>query len=201
VIRKALSSFIRRGSQEVRKTSKSFAPCASLIAKSYVAISDNFWLIGEDKAINPKEYFIIIPAFLGNGQSSSSSNHSSKPFPHCAFHDNVRAQLELLTRHFNIKHVRAVLGWSVGACQAYQWATQYPDFMDIIVPWCGAARTSLHNQLLLEGVKSSLIAAKGISSAGSKEGGTALKGQEIRTWSQEEKEAGLKTIGRANAGL
>lgn len=134
MIRKALSSFIRRGSQEVRKTSKSFAPCASLIAKPYVAISDNFWLIGEDKSINPKEYFIIIPALFGNGQSSSPSNHSSKPFPHCAFHDNVRAQHELLTRHLNIKHVRAVLGWSMGACQAYQWATQYPGFMDIIVP-------------------------------------------------------------------
>jgi S-formylglutathione hydrolase FrmB len=176
-------------------------PRFSILTELYLAISDNVWLIGEDKALNPKKYFIIITALFGNGQSSSPSNYLSKPFPSCTYYDNVRAQCELLTKQFNITHLRAILGWSMGAGQAYQWATQYPDFMDLIVPFCGAARTSLHNQVLLEGVTSSLLAAKGISSAGSKEGAVPVKSQEIRTWSQKEKEVGLKAFGRGNAGL
>ena len=59
----------------------------------------------------------------------------------------------------------------MGAAQSFQWATQYPHFMDLVVPFCGSARTSLHNKVFLEGVKSALLAAKGIPSAGSGEDG------------------------------
>ncbi len=111
--------------------------------------------------LNPKKYFIIVPALFGNGESSSPSNHpTAKPFPKCSFYDNVRAQHTLVTKHLGLKHVRAVLGWSMGAAQTYQWATQFPDFMDLIVPFCGSAKTSLHNQVFLEGVKSAMLAAK-----------------------------------------
>ena len=40
-----------------------------------------------------------------------------KPFPFVSFYDNVRAQHELVTRHLGIKHLHAVLGWSMGAGQ------------------------------------------------------------------------------------
>jgi len=111
-------------------------------------IADNVWLIGEDKTLNPKEYFIIIPALFGNGQSTSPSNRSDlKPFPKVSFYDNVRAQYQLVTEKLGVKHARAVLGWSMGAGQTYQWVTQYPDFMDLGVPFCGSAKTSLHNQV------------------------------------------------------
>ena len=35
---------------------------------------DNEWLIGEGMALDPAEYFIIVPNMLGNGLSSSPSN-------------------------------------------------------------------------------------------------------------------------------
>ena len=110
----------------------------SRLAKRRLAISDNVWLIGEDKTLNPKQvkqatalpsdvlkitvnslkYFIIIPALFGNGQSSSPSNQESdKPFPKVSFFDNVRAQHELVTKHLKIEHLHAVLGWSMGAGQ------------------------------------------------------------------------------------
>lgn len=78
----------------------------------------------------------------------------------------------------------------------------YPSFMDICVPFCGSAKTALHNQVFLEGVKSALLAAKSLSSAGSK-GGVAVKGEggeEVRVWSKEEREVGLKAFGRGYAG-
>ena len=163
-------------------------------------ISNNFWLIGEDKELNPKKYFIIIPALFGNGQSSSPSNTGIRPFPRVSFYDNVRAQYELVTKHFGITHLRAVVGWSMGAAQSFQWATQYPDFMDLIVPFCGSAKTSLHNQVFLEGVKSALLSAKRFHSSGSGEVGVAVDGGPYRPWTSEEKEAGLKAFARVYAG-
>ena len=107
----------------------------------------------------------------------------------------------------------------MGAGQTYQWITQvnnlpelnegpdldvnrqqYPDMMDFAVPFCGSARTSLHNQVFLEGVKSAMLAAKGIRSAGPKEGAVAVKGQKYREWTEEEKEVGMKAFGRGYAG-
>ncbi|MCJ1476168.1 hypothetical protein MMC13_004833 [Lambiella insularis] len=165
------------------------------------SISDNVWLIGEDKTLNPKQYFIIIPALFGNGQSSSPSNHASaKPFPTVSFFDNVRAQHRLVTEHLGVKHLRAVLGWSMGAGQTYQWITQYPDMMDLAVPFCGSAKTSLHNQVFLEGVKSAMLAAKGQSSAGPMRGAIDDDGSDIRQWTEKEKEVGMKAFGRGYAG-
>ncbi|KAG9239209.1 Alpha/Beta hydrolase protein [Amylocarpus encephaloides] len=164
------------------------------------SIADNEWLIGENQVLNPKNYFIIITALFGNGQSTSPSNSDIKPFPKVTFYDNVRAQYTLVTEHLGIKHARAVLGWSMGAGQTYQWATSYPDFMDICVPFCGSAVTSLHNQVFLEGVKSALLAARGSSSAGSCEDAVLSSKEKYRTWSAEEKEVGLKAFGRVYAG-
>nr|UWK20182.1 homoserine acetyltransferase [Trichoderma crystalligenum] len=165
------------------------------------SISENEWLIGEDKALDPRRYFIIIPALFGNGQSSSPSNTPRasplKPFPNVTVKDNVTAQHHLVTEELGVKHARMVLGWSMGAGQTYQWLTQYPDFVDIGVPFCGSARTSLHNQVFLEGIKSVLLAAKGVSSAGSAAGELA---QTYRVWTEPEKIAGLKAFGRVYAG-
>lgn len=163
-------------------------------------IADNEWLVGEDQVLSPKKYFIIITALFGNGQSTSPSNSNIKPFPKVTFFDNVRAQHKLVTEHLGVTHARAVLGWSMGAGQTYQWATSYPDFMDIAVPFCGSAKTSLHNQVFLESIKSALLAAKKQSSAGSCEDGILPKGEEYRTWTAEEREVGLKAFARVYAG-
>ncbi|KAL1302782.1 hypothetical protein AAFC00_003128 [Neodothiora populina] len=163
------------------------------------AISDNEWLIGEDKTLNPSEYFIIITALFGNGQSSSPSNFPDlRPFPKVLFYDNVHAQHRLVTEHLGINHAFAVLGWSMGAGQTYQWATQYPDFMDKTVPFCGSAKTSLHNQVFLEGVKVALVAPKGASSGGICKGEVHSSG--YRAFSDEERQVGLKALGRVYAG-
>jgi len=170
------------------------------------SIADNEWLISDSMTLNPEKYFIIITALFGNGQSTSPSNSPEIiPFPNVTFYDNVKAQHRLLTEKLGIKHLRAVLGWSMGAAQSFQWATQYPDFMDISVPFCGSAKTSLHNQVFLEGVKSALLSAKGISSAVSTLGRVENTSDKAsikanRTWSKEEREVGLKAFGRGYAG-
>lgn len=70
--------------------------------------------------------------------------------------------------------------------------------MDLLIPFCGAAKTSLHNQVFLEGVKSALIGPRGVSSAGVCNSGGSQG--EYRPWSDEEKTVGLKALGRVYAG-
>jgi homoserine acetyltransferase len=59
--------------------------------------------------------------------------------------DNVRAQYKLVTEKFGIRRLKLVIGWSMGAGQAFQWATSFPDMVERILPFCGSARTSPHN--------------------------------------------------------
>ena len=81
-------------------------------------LADNAWLVGPGRALDPARYFIVVPALLGNGESTSPSNWSRAglaPFPEVTFEDNVRAQHRLLTEGLGRQRVRAVLGWSMGA--------------------------------------------------------------------------------------
>lgn len=170
------------------------------------SIADNEWLIGPDRALDPDKYFIIIPALLGNGQSSSPTNMPHlppelRPFPDVTFRDNVTAQHRLVTDGLGVAHARMVLGWSMGAGQTYQWLTQFPGFADLGVPFCGSAKTSPHNKVFLEGAKAALLAAKGAASGGICAGeSTGGGGGGYRNWSVGERETGLKALGRVYAG-
>ncbi|EFJ34594.1 hypothetical protein SELMODRAFT_406061 [Selaginella moellendorffii] len=121
---------------------------------------DNEWLIGSDMGLDPSKYFIIVPNMLGNGLSTSPSNsappYDKARFPNVRVQDNVRAQHKLVTEEFGIQTLKLVLGWSMGAGQTFQWAVSYPKMVERILPFCGSARTSPHNQVFLEGVKAAL---------------------------------------------
>jgi homoserine O-acetyltransferase len=121
--------------------------------------TDNEWLIGADKALNPDEWFIIIPNMIGNGLSTSPSNapapYDRARFPAVTFYDQVEAQHRLVTEKFGISTIALVTGWSMGAGQTYQWAVSHPEMVQRAAPFCGSSKTAPHNQVFLE----SLIAA------------------------------------------
>ena len=48
----------------------------------------------------------------------------------------------------------------MAGCQAYQWAAQFPNMVKSIFPFCASAKTSIHNHVFLEEVKTALIADK-----------------------------------------
>jgi hypothetical protein len=85
-----------------------------------------------------------------------------------------------------------VIGWSLGAAQVYQWATQYPDFMDLVVPFCGTAKTTLSGHVFLEGIKTNLLTARG--ALRSLDETVKQLDHEVSPWTQ--KVAGLKAFGR-----
>lgn len=120
------------------------------------------WMIGPGKALDPERYFIVIPNMFGNGLSSSPSN-AAAPFnktrwPNFTILDNVRTQRRLLTEVLGIDKVALACGWSMGGMQAYQWAAAYPDAVERLAVICGAAKTSPHNQVFIDGIRSALTA-------------------------------------------
>jgi homoserine O-acetyltransferase/O-succinyltransferase len=122
----------------------------------------NAKLIGPGRSLDPDRYFIIVPNMFGNGVSSSPSNTPAPiggaAFPHITLYDNIRCQHRLITEKFGLERLALVLGWSMGAQQTYHWAALYPKMVKRILPYCGSAKTSVHNWVFLEGVKAALTA-------------------------------------------
>lgn len=124
--------------------------------------TDIEWMIGPDHALDPTRYFIIIPNMFGNGLSSSPSNAVSPAngsrWPDFTVADNVRVQRRLLQEVFGIERLVLAAGWSMGGMQAFHWAALYPDAVERLAVICGAAKTSPHNQVFIEGVRATLTA-------------------------------------------
>ena len=122
----------------------------------------NEGFFGSNRAINPNKHFVVSVDMFGNGLSSSPSNtpppHDGPRFPLVTLWDNVACQHKLLTEHLGVKRLALVAGWSMAGCQAYQWAAQFPDMVNAILPFCSSAKTSPHNFVFLEGVKAALCA-------------------------------------------
>jgi homoserine O-acetyltransferase len=72
--------------------------------------------------------------------------------------DNVEAVHRLLTDDLRITHLRAIIGFSMGAQQAFQWAVSYPTFADRVVATSGTAKTYGHGIVRLEGQLAALMA-------------------------------------------
>lgn len=123
--------------------------------------AENETLIAALPTLDLKKYFIIVPNLFGNGLSSSPSNtpppFDRAVFPNVTVYDNVVCQHRLVTEHLGIKQIKLVVGFSMGAQQAFQWGALYPDMVQAIAPICGSARTSPHNSLFIEGVRAALI--------------------------------------------
>lgn len=134
-----------------------------LLPSHYMANFHGYeWLIGPGKALDPSELFLVSTELFGNGSSSSPSNtpepfHGPR-FPVMTIRDNVEAVHRLLTEELKITHLRAVVGFSMGAQQAFQWAVSYPEFMDRIVATSGTAKTYPHGIVRLEGQIAALSA-------------------------------------------
>ena len=123
--------------------------------------SDIEWLIKPQGILDPTQYFIIIPNMLGNGLSSSPSNHPDYKLSESGFYithlDNVRVQKQLLDR-LGIEKLALVYGWSMGAQQAYHWGALYPDAVARIAAICGTAKTTDHNKIFLQSLRTALTA-------------------------------------------
>jgi homoserine O-acetyltransferase len=92
-------------------------------------------LFGPGQPLDANKYFIILPDALGTGKSTRPSSSGLRmKFPKYNYDDMVLAQYRLVTEGLGIKHLRLVIGNSMGGMQTWVWATKYPGMMDAAVP-------------------------------------------------------------------
>ncbi len=91
-------------------------------------------LFGPGQPLDASKYFIIIPDGIGHGKSTKPSDGMRAQFPKYNYADMVEAQYRLIKEGLGIRHLRLVMGNSMGGMHTWLWAVKYPDYMDALAP-------------------------------------------------------------------
>lgn len=91
-------------------------------------------LFGAGQPLDTATHFIILPDAIGHGRSSKPSDGLHARFPRYAYGDMVRAEYRLVTERLGVRHLRLVMGTSMGCMHSWIWAETWPALMDGIVP-------------------------------------------------------------------
>jgi homoserine O-acetyltransferase/O-succinyltransferase len=115
-------------------------------------------LFGAGQPLDASKYYIILPDAIGHGRSSKPSDGMKAKFPKYNSDDMVEAQYRLVKDHLGVKHVRLVIGNSMGGMHTWLWGIKYPDYVDALVPMASqptemASRNWMLRRLLIETVK------------------------------------------------
>ena len=102
-------------------------------------------------------YYVILPDGVGHGESSRPSAGLRARFPHYDYADMIEAQHRLLVDHLGVRHLRIVMGTSMGGMHSWMWGERYPDFMDGIVPLASvpteiAGRNRMFRHMIMEDI-------------------------------------------------
>lgn len=115
-------------------------------------------LFGPGQPLDASRYYIIAPDGIGVGKSSKPSDGLRTKFPQYNYTDLVDAQYRLITEGMGIKHLRLVIGNSMGGMQTWMWGERWPDMMDGLVPMASqptpmSARNWMMRRMLVESIK------------------------------------------------
>jgi homoserine O-acetyltransferase len=116
-------------------------------------------LFGPGQPLDASKYYIIIPDALGHGRSSKPSDSLKAKFPQYDYADMVDAQYRLLSEGLGIRHVRLIIGNSMGGMHVWVWGERYPRYMDVLVPMASqptamASRNWMLRRMMLESIRS-----------------------------------------------
>ena len=115
-------------------------------------------LFGPGQPLDATRYYIFLPDGIGHGKSSKPSDGIKTAFPHYDYNDMVDAQYRLVTEGLGVKHLRLVIGNSMGGMQTWIWGERYPHMMDALVPMAAqptamAARNWILRRAMLETIR------------------------------------------------
>lgn len=115
-------------------------------------------LFGPGQPLDAAKYYIIIPDGIGHGKSSKPSDAMRTSFPKYDYNDMVDAQYRLVTEGLGIRHLRLVIGNSMGGMHTWIWGVRYPRMMDVLVPMASqptamAARNWMLRRTMLETIR------------------------------------------------
>jgi homoserine O-acetyltransferase len=91
-------------------------------------------LFGPGQPLDASRFYLVIPDCIGFGSSSKPSDGLRARFPNYRYADLVKANSRLVTEGLQIRHLRLVLGLSMGGMLTWMWGASYPDFQDALVP-------------------------------------------------------------------
>jgi len=115
-------------------------------------------LFGPGQPLDTNKYYIIIPDSIGHGKSSKPSDGLKTKFPHYDYADMVDAQHRLLAEGLGVRHLRLIIGNSMGGMETWLWAEKYPTYMDAAVPMASqptamASRNWMLRRMMLESIR------------------------------------------------
>lgn len=115
-------------------------------------------LFGPGQPLDAAKYYIIIPDGIGHDKSSKPSDAMRTSFPKYDYNDMVDAQYRLVTEGLGIKHLRLVIGNSMGGMHSWIWGVRYPQMMDVLVPMASqptamAARNWILRRTMLDTIR------------------------------------------------
>ena len=115
-------------------------------------------LFGHGQPLDASKYYIIIPDAIGHGKSAKPSDGMKTAFPTYDYDDMVMAQHLLVREGLGIKHLRLVIGNSMGGMHAWIWGTRFPGEIDALVPMAAqptemSARNWMMRRMLVESVR------------------------------------------------
>ena len=91
-------------------------------------------LFAPGELLDTATYYIVFPDGIGHGRSSKPSDGARMRFPKYTYDDMVDAQHRLLTEGLGVRHLRLVMGTSMGCMHAWVWGERYVGFADALVP-------------------------------------------------------------------
>jgi homoserine O-acetyltransferase len=115
-------------------------------------------LFGPGQPLDASRYFIVLPDAIGAGKSSKPSDGLRAKFPKYNYDDMVAAQYRLVTEGLGIRHLRLVLGNSMGGMHTWVWGVRHPDFMDALVPMASqptemSGRNWMMRRMLIDAIR------------------------------------------------
>ncbi len=118
-------------------------------------------LLGPKGLFNTAGHYVIVIDAIGNGVACSPSNSAAQhgtAFPAFNVRDMVKSEYRLLSEKLDLKHVHAIVGYSMGATQAFQWMVSHPGYMDVAVPIAGTPRQTSYDLLFWRTEEAAMLA-------------------------------------------
>jgi len=91
-------------------------------------------LYGPGEPLDIGRYWVILPDNIGHGKSSKPSDGLRMKFPKYDYADMVQAQHRMLTEGLGVRHMRLIMGTSMGCMMSFMWGEMYPTFASALMP-------------------------------------------------------------------
>jgi homoserine O-acetyltransferase/O-succinyltransferase len=107
-------------------------------------------LIGPGKVLDTDRYFVITADAIGGGGSSSPADGAGQEFPRYTIRDMMEAEEALIVNGLKLSRLRAVVGRSMGAFIALEWAIHHPTMMQSVVLIAPSPKAEANFQLVID---------------------------------------------------